>query len=329
MNPGKTDKREKWIDILRGIAILAVVYTHSFYFFPQFINQLFRIHSLFSVNWFIFLSGFANVLSFSTNSDNIWKKIIKYWKKRFAIAIPYTLASFSYMVFYNWNSVAKVDLVSRTFNFSSHQQFYFIQVILQLYLIFPFLFLVLKKAKSLHLQLIFVLLLGFISLKISTMLTPPWVYQSFFMPRLIAYLPIFTFAIFFFLQYRKINRLAILLSIPVFILSEINIISTRGGFITFVPNIQSILWSIASLLIAKIFADKITRNLITDILGYLGRRSLFIYLFHFIILEFLVKTYFAYSLFLYIIYFNLSIALSIVLEKFYTTLFTHIPIPRM
>lgn len=151
MKPKKTNVYA--IDVLRTIAILAVVLIHTssrtlefFHYdlinFPLtlFLNQLSR----FAVPLFFLISGFVLELNYDSNR-NYWE----YLKKRFGkILIPYLFWSgvYYFLVFkVNPDSFFKVILTG-----SASYQLYFIPSLLIFYLLFPLLHKVIKQISNIY-----------------------------------------------------------------------------------------------------------------------------------------------------------------------------------
>ena len=129
------------IDILRIIAILAVIMIHSSTRtiettgndllripWTLFLNQISR----FAVPLFFMISGFVLELSYSFNTN-----YFEYLKKRFSrILIPYVFWSFIYFFFVYKNH--SLGFLSSLFGGNASYQLYFIPSLLIFYIIFPF-----------------------------------------------------------------------------------------------------------------------------------------------------------------------------------------------
>src|SRR3989344_5946245 len=97
-------KREKWVDVLRGIAILAVVLDHAFFLYPQFRNTVVWSHTYFSIPWFVFLSGVTNTLSAKGKTWVFPRTHLLFVLKRFSLLLPYILAALISYVLLNYRN---------------------------------------------------------------------------------------------------------------------------------------------------------------------------------------------------------------------------------
>jgi len=135
-------------NLLKGLAIIAVVAIHSFSKtisspVSLFVDQLSR----FTVPLFIALSGFGLALSFNKNGH-----LLNYYLKRVWKILPwFFVASLVIMIFRNWFEKAGFDLLnyhtwtSAIFRGGADYHLYFVPMVLKLYLIFPLLFFAVKK----------------------------------------------------------------------------------------------------------------------------------------------------------------------------------------
>lgn len=144
MRTGK--KRIEELDFLRGFAILAVILIHTVQNFTQIeglnflviINIVIDVFSYFAVPVFIIISGI--VLAY-----NYFYKInyIEYYKKRFIYIIPqYIFFSLFYAVFYYFISgrvITPQKIIYWILTGSASYHLYFFLLIIQIYLIYPYL----------------------------------------------------------------------------------------------------------------------------------------------------------------------------------------------
>ena len=321
-------KREKWIDILRGIAILAVVIDHLFVLYPQFRINLLWKHMYFSIAWFVFLSGYTSVLS--AQKSKIWtfpKSYFLYYAKRFTILIPYFSASL--LIFLWENNFRLPQLVWSEFwhkllYFSSQPTYYFVNLICQLYLVFPLLFHLLKISKTRWEKIILsltVLILAFIILPFKA---PSWPFSppgrifggvyfaAFFLGMLLAQKAII------------LNKFTSILSGFSFAIFEFYFIYAQGNFLSVAPDFLLIGWSISLLLVAKVFWDKFktAKWPILFPLSILGKHTLSIYLFHFFILGYALQYKFTNHFIQFIVIFFSALSIPIIPGMIYGKLIT-------
>jgi peptidoglycan/LPS O-acetylase OafA/YrhL len=170
--------RNYYLDFLRGIAILAVLYDHGYYFYPGIQNNPLHDHTVFSVVWFIVLSGFANSFSSLKKSWHFPTSLLVFWKKRLVtIIFPYVLASIiSYLAIRApWSFK---DFLIRFINFNTLTLFYFMSVLLGLYILFPFIFsIIYRYKKNLLIVSALVFIISYLSLNVFNLSKTPWYYS--------------------------------------------------------------------------------------------------------------------------------------------------------
>lgn len=135
-------KHMKWIDAVKGVAILAVVLDHSFGIL--YTNRLFWMSTYFSVSVFIFMSGITSYYSCERYKNlSIGKQIIR---RIGNIFIPYAVATCIYQI-----RIDKIwdlhDYVGYLLKFNITPPFYFVVFFLQLIIISPYLY------RILHIEL--------------------------------------------------------------------------------------------------------------------------------------------------------------------------------
>lgn len=92
-----SDVKSNNIQVLRGIAIIAVVFIHNT---PKGLAQVYcRPFLNFSVGLFLFLSGMLS----NANNWNLKKRIVK-------VAIPYTLWTLIYVILYNYRNPLDIPI---------------------------------------------------------------------------------------------------------------------------------------------------------------------------------------------------------------------------
>ncbi|MGG3282738.1 acyltransferase family protein [Paenibacillus solani] len=128
-------KKFGWIDFLKGLSILAVVFDHLFGIVYH--NQSVHLLTEFSVTAFIFLAGVTSVISIERNKMSLRDYQIRRVK---GVLIPYLIATAIY-VFVNlhYNFDLKVYW-NALLNFNASAPFYFIAFFIQLVIIAPYLY---------------------------------------------------------------------------------------------------------------------------------------------------------------------------------------------
>jgi peptidoglycan/LPS O-acetylase OafA/YrhL len=155
------------IDLLRGLAIISLIITHicSYCFAIKGINAIVLINipvvifSRFAVPVFVFISGFVLYLKYARDLN--YKD---FYKKRFLKIIPpYIIFSILYY-FYNGFVIKNMsfnikDLVYQIITAKAHIHLWYLLLIIQLYLLFPFILKIyLKiKRKNLFVLVIFII----------------------------------------------------------------------------------------------------------------------------------------------------------------------------
>ncbi len=134
--------KERWVDIGKFFAILAVMTDHV-YGDLYTSNKINRV-SYFSVPLFIMLMGVTTFWSFNRSTDMIGKKIVR---RMFNIVIPYTVAVFIYYVIcfkgFSWN-----EYKNYLINFNISKPHYYVLLYLQLLVVAPVVFYFIKIAEN-------------------------------------------------------------------------------------------------------------------------------------------------------------------------------------
>ena len=97
----KKPKNYLWLDLLKGIAMIAVVIDHLFYYYN---NLSVQTHTGFHVSLFILLAGFTSAISIQNrggvvNFSYILKRISK-------IFLPYLIATLIYCIYFQYFDLA-------------------------------------------------------------------------------------------------------------------------------------------------------------------------------------------------------------------------------
>lgn len=275
--------RLDWIDILRGIAICAVVVDHGIFLFweTSYRQSIIWQHTYFSIIWFIFLSGVANALSAKRNKWVFPRSYLTFWMKRIAILAPYIYASIIVYLSMNTARIDPAQFLHSLLYFSLQPTFYFINLILQLYFIFPSLYHLVIKCKTVWHKTLFAAVMLVVTLQIlkinpvGILAVPGFLFGG-------AYLFIFVLGILYAEINFKLNPLLLIISAILFARYEFILLFSQSGFST---NLSLAIWSVSLLIVVKTGLSRyFTNHFWAKILGYLGRHSIFIYLFHYLFL---------------------------------------------
>ena len=235
------------------------------------------------------MSAVANTLSADKKKWLPPASFLSFWKKRFKILLPYTAASiFSYLVL-NFPKMNFTTLFHDLLFFRSQPTYYFINLICQLYLIFPFLYSLLQYFRQKWQILVITVGMIFLSLSVFSLKQPPWPFSP--AGRLFGsvYLLVFWLGM---LLGKGILNPGLYSMIIVFCIwgaSEILIFWSYGSYVR-IPYAYFI-WSLSLLLVIKFVVERLgVKLLIFRVLQMLGRASISIYLLHFLILILLSRT---------------------------------------
>ncbi|MBI2617823.1 acyltransferase family protein [Candidatus Gottesmanbacteria bacterium] len=268
-----SSKRQNWIDALKGIAICAVVLGHSWDIFSEYKIPFIWKHLVFTIPWFIFLAGITNGSSYDRKKDSLFS----FYSKRSRLFIDYIFAALTaYFLLTPQADLTK--LTSLLFNFTLQPTFYFVNLILQLYIIFPFLYFISRKGKILpFLSVPVVFVISFWLLWEMGM--PPWPFSSAGRLFGAGYLFIFYLGILY--SRIKPGKFILLFLSFVFIAAEIRYMILPSFPPEISPTFFSFTWSILFIFpFILIFRSKMR----LFPLEFLGRHALYIYLYHYLIL---------------------------------------------
>lgn len=286
-----------FFDFIKGLAIFAVLIMHINYFYKGNLGELyFLIIKIcrFAVPFFIISSGFLLKL------EDYTKESIKnfYKRKFFRIIIPYLIFCIFLFILkkYNFN----LNNILKILDGEISPQLYFIPVLIQLYIIYPLINKTINKIGTKK-SLIFSFLISVI-----TMILLPKIYNFHtFLP----YLFFFVFGIVSKKYYKnygikdtleKINivNFSLIIFIIYFAFSFLEKAEEYSNFQLIYAPILFILFFYIN--------NNLSNKKIYKLISFFGRNSLYIFLVHFTILEFLYKyinlininTYIQYILFI-------------------------------
>lgn len=134
-------ERFLWIDLIKGISMIAVVIDHLYSYYQ---NLSIQFHTGFHVSLLILVSGFTSALSIQkrVNVD------IKYTLKRlFTIFFPYLIATFIYTTYYEKRLNFSL-FFQKLINFSAAGPFYFVLFFMELIAIAPFIYKLINHQKT-------------------------------------------------------------------------------------------------------------------------------------------------------------------------------------
>jgi len=303
---------------MKGLAILAVVFDHASFIYPKFQNIYLWQHSFFSITWFVFLSAVTNTFSSMKKTSPPLVFILLFWLKRAsAIIIPYVLATLVIYTYYNYPKINAQQILTEIVNFSAQPTYYFINLLLELYLLFPFLYILVSKIKNKYWFVLLILVVFFLSDKVFMRQIHIWPFYSMAMIFGGYYFFVFWLGILYAKKIFHENAIVIATLATVFIYYEV-IINTTSVLLIRATNIHLILWSIALLLLVKKSLELLPlKKGIGYILSILGRYSIFIYLLHYFFLDQATK-YPIVSPIQFIGVFALSVLFSLMIGYIYT-----------
>lgn len=134
-------KNYLWLDLLKGIAMVAVVVDHLFYYYQ---NSSVQYHTGFHVSLFILIAGFTSAISIQNrggvvNSSYILKRISK-------IFTPYLIATLVYCLYYQYFNFSII--FKKILTFSVAGPLYFVFFYMQLVAISYFIYKLINQQKS-------------------------------------------------------------------------------------------------------------------------------------------------------------------------------------
>lgn len=144
----------KWIDFLKGLAIIAVVLDHMYG--TVYIDYRIQLMSFYSVTLFIILAGITSYISMEKRriSNYNFRYVITRLKP---VLVKYMVATII-ITTYNMRFFDLKVVLDKVLNFTASGPFYFIVFFCQLIIVSPILYLFLKKVetmKKVHSKLFF------------------------------------------------------------------------------------------------------------------------------------------------------------------------------
>ncbi|WP_029233392.1 acyltransferase family protein [Butyrivibrio sp. VCB2006] len=131
--------KEKWVDIAKGLAILAVITDHSRN--TLYSNDRIQRISWFSVTLFILIMGVTTYWSYNNSKTPLYKKVVA---RISGIFVPYVVATFFVRCFFD-RSFSWDSFYNSIWHFNAAGPYYYVLLYIQLLLISPVMFLLIKE----------------------------------------------------------------------------------------------------------------------------------------------------------------------------------------
>ncbi len=132
----------EWLDALKGVAIIAVVFDHAFIVDDYLVWK----HAYFAVSWFIFLAGVSNTLSARRRGFACRRDVLQFYRRRLRSLLgPYLWITVLATALLASRALAPIALGRRLLLADAQPQLYFVPLLLQLLLVFPALYLALFR----------------------------------------------------------------------------------------------------------------------------------------------------------------------------------------
>lgn len=143
-----TKGRIIWIDIAKALAIVGVLVDHTNR--VLYTDQAIAYLSYYSVSLFIFIMGVTLYMSLQNSKE---KRIIKTGKKILGIYLPYAVATVVYSCVMDKGFIWE-NIRNRMINYSASSPFYYVALYIQLLIIAPVLFYWVLSCKHFYMELI-------------------------------------------------------------------------------------------------------------------------------------------------------------------------------
>lgn len=284
-------RRENWIDFCRGIAIIAVIIDHTSSYYPS----LLVLHTAFSVPMFVFLGGITSCMSLERRTQPTAKYIVKRLRP---IIGPYLVANAAYQ-FVNDKLVFSLhNYLTTLFLFSGSPPFYFLVFYPQLIILSPYLYEWFIRNKSYMICAVALMASYAVSL-ISQHHTfildvhggGKYLFGGTFLFLFVAGMVTFQL---FLKRYANLNYW-IIGAFAVLLLSLFDLLGLIHNVWHNPPNMYSILYSLIAIVICIAAAHILESRksflvyMLRRIVNLLGTHSLYIYLYHLLIIRVVTK----------------------------------------
>ncbi len=287
------DNRQGWIDFCRGFAMIAVVIDHTQMLYPKFVAP----YIIFAVPMFVFLGGITSSISLEKTTSPHLKYI---WKRLKPILLSYAIATAAYRIFTDGWAFSASNYLWSLLLFNVTSPFYFLAFYLQLIAVSRTLYWYLNRYDSIAYKLACLAILYLLS---SFLMNHARILNlhgggAFLLGG--SYLFVFALGM---VCSKPITEIAsnpkMVLSLFAFSLFML-ITSNQFGWIDIKisnpPLLKAILYmlSMAGLIISSFHLVKSSRNFMVSggllCISTIGKHSLYIYLYHFLVLLIICNT---------------------------------------
>ncbi|MGN5953798.1 acyltransferase family protein [Sphingobacterium lactis] len=298
----------KYIDSIRGIAILMVISTHVIASFQNInpISYFLSIYGQMGVQLFFIASAFTLCLSFENRKNEKHKNWNYVIRRFFRIAPGYYFAIFLYTIYtyfnqhYTFQQIAEIEwraIIINLFFLNGYFPSVLSKIVpggwsisteMSFYLIFPFIFSFYQKYKFTLFNLLIKLLLAIILSQLAVVILGRFGYEmsnnSFVYFNIINQFPVFIIGISYYFLLKQYNfKYSFWIDVLLFILFTILSITLWSLKIDYLFSVIPITSAISFVFLMEIMrkSDQININL----LGKIGRASYSMYLFHFLVID--------------------------------------------
>ena len=271
-----------WLDVLKGIAILAVVCDHAFIVDDYLLWKQLYFH----VSWFILLAGVSNTISAQRSNLDSGEGVWLLWARRLkAILPPYLWASILGYGVLNFRHPSLLGFLRQLLLFHALPPLYFIALLFQLLLIFPMLYWLIHRGGTRG-RLLAAPLVLVLATVVSQRITLPWVLGAHYLFGA-SFLTLFALGIALapLLTSRRIPPvLCVAVCVPLLALAEYYVLASNGDVMTHPPSNVLMLYAVALLGIGYALCVQFPSWSPLRLFAALGRRSLSIFLYHYLFL---------------------------------------------
>lgn len=291
--------RQKWIDFLKAIAMIAVLQNHL----PQETRLYNGLYSIFSVSLFVLCGGMTAVISLENQIDFEYKAY--FWKKVKQIIFPYFVATCGYTI-YDLGYLDIFYMLNKLLNFSygSNGHMYYLVFYFELILVAPILVRLYKKYEKGELIQMGILacsiILAYVFKKYTCLdkfaLGSKYLFGG-------SYFFVFILGIYIYLHIDLLHKLTVKIIAIFMSIGAFTYIVSRGWCLAWwsnPPSVKVILYTIVVFLFNYScftfiqYSSEKTRlegfiKFLVELFCVIGRYSLYIYLWHMILLDVMLK----------------------------------------
>jgi peptidoglycan/LPS O-acetylase OafA/YrhL len=272
----------QWLDALKGVAIVAVVFDHAFIVDDYVVWK----HAYFAVSWFIFLAGVSNTLSARRRGIGRRRDVLRFYQRRLRSLLgPYLWITVFATALIDTAALTPPALAHRLLVANAQPQLYFVPLLLQLLLVFPLLYVALFRAgwTGRVAVLAGVLLIGpWISYRV----TLPWTLGAHYLLGA-SFLYLFVLGMVAAPLLERAGPRALPLAagcLLVAVLGERDLLRSGGFMMTHPPSNAMLPYTLALLGVAYTLCRLLCGSAPVRLLAALGHRSLDIFLYHYLFL---------------------------------------------